>query len=127
MMEPLVYSFKQECTRWNVSPSLLIIDIMLIVLNIKLYYHCHINLTLTKKTKHEWMNYEHEVKVRWTMSGRHVQLTILPYNKYSWPIAYSLRKTNQLIWTKKDNSNFQRIFHKALVLGDSTTILDKER
>ena len=29
-----------------------IIDIMLIVLNITLYYNCHINLTLTKKTKH---------------------------------------------------------------------------
>ena len=32
-----------------------------------------------------------------------------------------------LFWTKKDNSNIQRRFHKALVLGDSTTILDKER
>ncbi len=31
-----------------------------------------------------------KVKVRWTIPGRHVQLTILLYNKYSWPIAYSL-------------------------------------
>ena len=38
------------------------------------------------------MNHENEVKVRWTIPGRHAQLTILPYNKYSWPIAYALRK-----------------------------------
>ena len=76
----------------EMSRLLLIIDIILIVLNIKLYDNCHINLTLTKKTKHWPMNHENEVKVRWTMPGRHVQLTILPYNKYSWPIAYSFKK-----------------------------------
>ena len=86
---------KQECTRWNVSPSILIIDIMLIVLSIKLYYNCHINLTLTKITKQRPMNHENEVKVRWTMPGRHVQLTMLLYNIYSWPITYSLRKIDQ--------------------------------
>ena len=84
---------EQECTHWNVSPSLLIIDIMLIVLNIKLYYNYHINLT--KKTKHWPLNHENEVKVRWTMPDRHVQLTILPYNRYSWSISYRLRKTDQ--------------------------------
>ena len=41
------------------------------------------------------MNHENEVTVRWTMPGRHVQLRILPYNKYRWPIAYSLTKTDQ--------------------------------
>ena len=45
--------------------------------------------------KHWSMNHENEVKVRWTMPGRHVQLTILPYNKYSSPNAYKLRKTDQ--------------------------------
>ena len=29
------------------------------------------------------------------MPGRHVQLTILPYTKYSRPIAYSMRKKDQ--------------------------------
>ena len=41
------------------------------------------------RTKHWPMNHKNEVKVRWTMPGRHVQLTILPNNNYSWPIAYS--------------------------------------
>ena len=41
------------------------------------------------------MNHENEVKDRWIMPGRHVQLKILPYNKYSWPVIYSLRKTDQ--------------------------------
>ena len=73
----LIYCIvRQECTRWNVSPSLLIIDIMLIVLSIKHYYNCHIN----KIVKQRPMNHENEVKVRWTMPGRHVQLTMLPYN-----------------------------------------------
>ena len=39
--------------------------------------------------------YENEDKVRWMMPDRHGQLTILPYNKYSLPNAYSLRQTNQ--------------------------------
>ena len=68
---------------------------MLIALSIKLDYNCHINLTLTKIAKQRPMNLENEVKVRWTMPGRHVQLTKLPYNKYSWPITYSLRKIDQ--------------------------------
>ena len=40
---------KQECTLWNVSPSLQIIDIILKVLNIKLYHKYYINLTWSKK------------------------------------------------------------------------------
>ena len=88
------YNCQQECTRWNVSSSLLIIDIMLKVLNIKLYYNCHINLTLTKKTKHWPMNHENEVKVWRTIPGRLVRLTILPYNKYGWPIAYKPKHKN---------------------------------
>ena len=35
------------------------------------------------------MNDENEVKVTWTILGRQLQPTILPYNRHIWPIAYS--------------------------------------
>ena len=53
------------------------------------------------------MNLENEVKVRWTIPGRHVQLTMLLYNIYSWPSTYSVRKIDQtqrlntVQWTMK--------------------------
>ena len=52
------------------------------------------------------MNHENEVKLRWTMPGRHIQHTIFPFNKYSWPIAYSLKK----------QTNTQKLNTEQLVL-----------
>ena len=56
----------------------------------------HIVLEKPKLKKLLWpLNYENEAKVRWHLQVRHVHLTIIPYTKYRWPIAYSIRKTDK--------------------------------
>ena len=93
---------EQECTRWNVSPSLLIIDIMLTVLNIKLYYNSHINLT--------WSNKIRSRSYKLNEKYIYVHLTIIQYTEYSGNIAKvfkkqtSPRQLNIDQWTMKMRS-----------------------
>ena len=38
------------------------------------------------------MNHENGVKVGWSLPDRHMHLTFIPCNKYSWSICYSFSK-----------------------------------
>ena len=68
------------------------------------------------------------------MPGRHVQLTILPYNEYSWPITYSLRKTVE--YTKKLRSRSNKTwetdmysikcFHTPNIVDLLHTVIEKQ-
>ena len=77
------------------------------------------------------MNHEFEVKVRWTIPGRHLHLTILLHNKYSGPIVYSFKKPRPKHMSSRSNKTCQtdmyiiKYFHIPNIVDLLHIVLEK--